>query len=275
LTGNTPHIPQGIFTKIRKAIGDRLAIFLSAPRAGYSIFSTLTKAQLVANLKPGDLLLVEGNSRISTAIKYLTQSTWSHVCIFIGEQADLQPILEVDLVDGVITVPIDKYNGFNLRICRPVNLTPDDTQKLIEFVVARIGHQYDNKHIADLVRYLLPTPPVPQRFRRSLLEFGSGDPTKAICSTLVAQAFQSIRYPILPLNEPATLLDVDNEPVLELAKNTHRKTRGNSRKKNRILTKRHYSHFTPRDFDLSPYFAIVKPTLSSGFRYKDIVWEED
>ena len=31
-----------------------------------------------------------------------------------------------------------------------------------------------------------------------LLAIGSGDPTRAICSTLIAEAFESIRYPILP-----------------------------------------------------------------------------
>ena len=32
-----------------------------------------------------------------------------------------------------------------------------------------------------------------------MLSLGSGEPTTAICSMLIAQAFQSIRYPILPI----------------------------------------------------------------------------
>ena len=35
---------------------------------------------------------------------------------------------------------------------------------------------------------------------------------------------------------------------------------------------RHHSLFAPRDFDLSPYFAVVKPTLERGFDYKSIRW---
>lgn len=239
-------------------LGDSLARFLTKPSAHYTTFSVISKEELQANLRPGDLLLVEGDSRISSAIKYLTQSTWSHVCMYIGNREGLQPLLEADLVEGVITVPIDKYDGFNLRICRPVDLTKEDTESLVRYVVERIGHQYDTKNIFDLMRYLLPTPPVPQRFRRSLLAFGSGDPTKAICSTLVAQAFHSIRYPILPLQIE------DLEDLVQ-----------NAISDEKILAKRHFSHFTPRDFDLSPYFEVIKPTLTAGFDYQEIQWADE
>jgi hypothetical protein len=53
------------------------------------------------------------------------------------------------------------------------------------------------KNITDLMRYLMPMP-VPQRWRRRALALGSGDPTRIICSALIAQAFESVRYPILP-----------------------------------------------------------------------------
>ena len=250
-------------SRLGNRIGDRLATFLNKPRPCYDAFSLITEAQLKATLKPGDLILVEGNSRISSAIKYLTQSTWSHVCIYIGEQPNLQPILEADLVEGVITVPLNKYNGFNLRICRPHQLSSADTHSLLSFLIERIGVQYDTKNIIDLMRYLLPTPPVPQKFRRRLLTFGSGDPTKAICSTLVAQAFHSIAYPILPIAA------VDGE----LACTAMQGRKGSSQLD--VMLRKHHSHFTPRDFDLSPYFAVIKPTLNAGFDYKKIQWDTD
>jgi hypothetical protein len=263
-------------------IGNGLARFLTKPTADYKTFSVISKEELEANLRPGDLLLVEGNSRVSSAIKYLTQSTWSHVCIFIGEREGLQPILEADLVEGVITVPINKYDGFNLRICRPVNLSQDDTEKLLDYVIERIGHQYDTKNIFDLMRYLLPTPPVPQRFRRGMLAFGSGDPTKAICSTLVAQAFHSIRYPILPMKieeyeiamqnaDASNTTELDNISPVEV-----KRARKLIRNKDELLlARRHFSHFTPRDFDLSPYFEVVKPTITAGFDYQEIQWSDE
>jgi hypothetical protein len=60
-------------------------------------------------------------------------------------------------------------------------------------MVDRIGLEYDMRNIIGLLRYLIPTPPVPTRWRRRMIALGSGEPTWAICSTLIAQAFQSIR----------------------------------------------------------------------------------
>jgi hypothetical protein len=83
-----------------------------------------------------------------------------------------------------------------------------------------------------------------------MMALGSGDPTKAICSTLIAQAFETVRYPILP--------------KIELIE---------SREKRReILHIRHHSLYTPRDFDISPYFEVVKPTIRAGFDYKKMRW---
>ncbi len=238
------------------SIGDKLARYLIKPLANYETFQTLSQQQLKDTLQPGDLLLVEGNSRISTAIKYLTQSTWSHVAMFIGEQEGLESLLEADVVDGVCCVPLSKYENFNLRICRPVNLVEEDKQQLLNYVIERIGLQYDTKNIFDLMRYLVPVLPIPVRFRRRLIAFGSGDPTKAICSTLVAQAFHSINYPILPIEVVACV--GDKQDFYE----------------NAFFEKRHYSHFTPRDFDLSPYFEIVKPTIEGDFDYQKLKWQE-
>ncbi|TAL64149.1 MAG: lipo-like protein, partial [Burkholderiaceae bacterium] len=129
---------------------------------------------------------------------------------------------------------------------------------LIRFVMSRLGQQYDLKNVVDLARYLLPTPPVPLRWRRRMLALGSGDPTRAICSTLIAQAFQSVRYPILPLIEsvpsqnPMCLGCIDE-----------------------MLHVRHYSLFVPRDFDVSPYFAVIKPTLAAGFEHRALAWHAD
>jgi hypothetical protein len=41
-----------------------------------------------------------------------------------------------------------------------------------------------------------------------------------------------------------------------------------------ILEIRHSSLFAPRDFDISPYFAVVKPTIARGFDYKAVAWAD-
>jgi hypothetical protein len=42
-----------------------------------------------------------------------------------------------------------------------------------------------------------------------------------------------------------------------------------------ILHVRHYSLYTPRDFDISPYFEVVKPTVAQGFDYRKLEWAEE
>jgi hypothetical protein len=169
------------------------------------VHSTSAPADLLrlhACLRPGDVLLVEGHSRISTAVKYLTQSTWSHAALYTGPlpgAADPAAcFVEADMLDGVRAVPLSQFSGLHARVCRPVGLTPSDVAKVVAYAVARLGHRYDLRNVIDLARYLLPTPPVPLRWRRRMLVLGSGDPTRAICSTLIARAFEAVRFPILP-----------------------------------------------------------------------------
>ena len=128
---------------------------------------------------------------------------------------------------------------------------------MVGFVTARLGHRYDLKSVIDLARYLLPTPPVPLRWHRRMIAFGSGDPTRAICSTLIAQAFQSVHYPILPTVEAVPSKDPMCPGCMD-----------------EILHVRHHSLFVPRDFDVSPYFAIVKPTLESAFDHRQLSWHD-
>lgn len=240
---------------VTRKIGNSLAGFLSKSLSGYRRLDTVSVEALAEVLQPGDVVLVEGNTRISVAIKYLSQSSWSHACLYVGNTGDPSSeanLLEADLQDGVRLVALDHYREFNLRICRPINLSAEDRTSLVGNGRKRLGHKYDLKNVIDLVRYLIQKPAVPQRFRRSMISLGSGEPTKAICSTLIAELFQSIDYPILPILGPESA----------------------ERGEVPVYYRRHFTHFTPRDFDLSPYFQIIKPTLESGFDYKDINWRD-
>lgn len=241
-----------------------LAAYLSKQVTRRSIRTSTWKA-LQNTLKPGDVLLVEGNTRISAAIKYLTQSTWSHAALYLGPDAGLgktkagEPhvLIEADLEEGIRSLPLSYYRHTHTRICRPVGLSEDDIRELVAYSISRLGQQYDLKNVWDLARYLWPTPPVPSRYRRSLLSLGSGDPTRAICSTFIAQGFQHLRYPILPI----ILSDAEYDPDSDI------------RRKDTFRS-RHHSLFAPRDFDASPYFNVVKPTLEQGFDYREFEWTD-
>ena len=68
----------------------RLAAYLSKQVTEQSVRTCAWEA-LERVIQPGDVLLVEGNTRISVAIKYLTQSTWSHAALYWGRMQDLEP----------------------------------------------------------------------------------------------------------------------------------------------------------------------------------------
>jgi hypothetical protein len=101
------------------------------------------------------------------------------------------------------------------------------------------------------MRYLVPLP-VPQHWRRRMIALGSGNPTRLICSALIAQAFEAVRYPILP-------------KITQLESEVARRE---------MLQIRDSSLYVPRDFDISPYFEIVKPMLEEGFDYKGVHWAD-
>ena len=165
-----------------------VATYLNTELGAYQPFSVHDTSVLKNALQPCDILLVEGNARISSTIKYLTQSTWSHSAFYAGDldgkQINGEPccLIEAELTQGVIASPLSKYQNFNTRICRPVGLSEVDKHKVISFMVDSLGKQYDLKNVTDLLRYLVPLP-IPARFRRRMIALGSGDPTRAICSS--------------------------------------------------------------------------------------------
>jgi len=160
-------------------------------------------------------------------------------------------LVEAILGEGVVGAPLSKYQRFHTRICRPTGLDKDDCARVCTYAAERIGFDYDVKKIIDLMRYLFPLP-VPQRWRRRMMALGSGHPTRIICSALIAQAFDAVRYPVLP-----------KVNVME-----------SEEARREIMEIRHSTLYAPRDFDISPYFGVVKPTIEHGFDYKALNWAD-
>lgn len=237
-------------------VGRRIARYLQQPVHGYEPFTPSDPDALRRVLEPADVLLIEGDTHIAGVIKYLTQSTWSHAALYVGPiagrtTADGEPhvLIEANIGEGVETAPLSKYGKYHTRICRAVGLSPADAASVCAYAVARIGFAYDLKNIIDLMRYLFPLP-VPQRWRRRMIALGSGDPSRLICSALIADAFRGVKYPILP-----KVMRTGSRQVRE-----------------QIAEIRHSSLYCPRDFDISPYFDVVKPTIADGFDYKALRW---
>ncbi len=242
-------------------VGRWLAARLRRETSGYEPYTPSDPDTLRAILRPGDILLVEGHQYISVVIEYLTMSSWSHAALFVGDipgraEPDGEPhvLVEVNLGEGCVSTPLSRYATFNTRVCRPVMLSYPDQQRIMRFMIERIGLRYDMRNLFDLTRYFIPLP-LPRALRRRAIAFGSGDPTRAICSSLIAEAFQAVGYPILPRIVPS----VDDSAKSRRMRREH-------------YYIRHHSLFAPRDFDLSPYFSVVKPTIERGFDYKSIRW---
>ena len=254
-----------------QAIHQRLAAWLNAetqppPRAA----SDLTRA--APALVPGDVVLVEGRSRIGRLIKRISQSPWTHSAIFVGRIRDWDNpeiaarlrdawpgrdddylLLEAEIGSGAILSAIDKYRHFNVRICRPQQLTRRDAEKIVAHGLSRLGHDYDVRQLFDLARLMCPWLLALRRWRSSLFRERPARHRRTICSTLIADAFYSVDFPIQPI------IKEDKHGRLQM------------NRPNPLLC-------TPRDFDASPYFDILKfpwIPLSTPGVYHCFPWERD
>jgi Permuted papain-like amidase enzyme, YaeF/YiiX, C92 family len=270
---------------LRNKIFDTAARVLTKPRGNYARLLTNDPENLRRGLKPGDVILVDGDQRVSEVIKYLTQSSWSHSVLYIGDELlkrypserramevrhgrDAQHMfLEALVEEGVTASPLSKYADFNLRVCRPVSLRPDDLRRILDEVLAQIGQHYDVKNLLDLARYFFPVTLIPRRLRRRALQFGSGVTTQVICSSLIGRAFQNVGYPILPATAPGAT----PAPRYRLR---DRLLRRSPPPYATLFRRQLPALITPRDFDLSPYFAVMKSHLveADGFDYRRIQW---
>jgi Permuted papain-like amidase enzyme, YaeF/YiiX, C92 family len=272
----------------RRVLADWFLEQITQRRRNYRRFVYNDPVKLKAAIQPGDVLLVDGDQRVSQVVKYLTTSTWSHSALYIGDallrryperRAEIQRqfgreakhlIVEALVERGVIASPLVKYMDLNIRICRPVGLKPADLEIVLDHVISRIGHTYDRRNFLDLARYLIPFHLIPPKLKDDALHFGSGVETETICSTLLAEAFAKVRFPVLPGYQPWKPRTASEKlKQMILGRPTRRAYSG-------LLLARHPTLCVPRDFDLSPYFDIVKFNARdlAAFDYRKLVWED-
>ncbi len=259
---------MGLYAWISRAVTAWLTHEPYPPRADLCDFDMLRE-----QIRPCDILLVEGRSRISRVIRNITISGWTHSAMYLGRLRDIddpgmrarirsaysgdeddQLIIEALLGEGTVVKPLEKYSREHIRICRPRGLTPEDSRTVIRFCVAHVGDEYNFRQLLDLARFLLPYSFIPKRWRSTLFEHNVGEETRTVCSSMLGAAFASVQYPILPV--------------------VHRAEDGGLK-----LYRRNHKLLTPHDFDTSPYFDIVKyPMLVGGNDlavYRQLPWDQN
>ncbi len=274
---------------VREWLTARLTHFLNQPVGHYEQHHPNDLERLQRHIRKGDVLLVEGHQRVSALIKYLTHSSWSHAGLYVGDELVLrggplralaiehfgeeaENLVVEALMDGVVASPLSKYVDHNVRICRPHRLRPVHLERVIDDAVASIGLRYDLRNVVELALYLAGIALVPVRYRRRALRFG-GRSGQVMCTSLLGRIFQQVGFPVLPqISHPTAPGESvpQRRPLFGIL----------SRRRDpypAIYRRRSPTLLMPRDFDLSPFFEIVKFNVMSerGFDYERIEWAED
>jgi hypothetical protein len=271
----------------RDWLNERLADFLQRSlkhyeRRGWTDYDALTRS-----IRKGDVLLVDGDLRVSAFVKYLTQSSWSHATLYIGDELirrggaerehaldefgdDAHHLLVEALYEGVVVSPLRKYAESNVRLCRPHRLRNEHLQLILKSALSAVGWRYDARNVLDLACHLILLSMFPGRYRRRIERLGSGVATEVICTSLLGGLFHKVGFPVLPsvtFPEPAAVVGAPQRFSRALfRRHSHAG----------VFRQRHHTLLTPRDFDLSPHFEIVKFNVigQAGFDYQQIEWHE-
>ena len=257
---------------IKTWLMDSLSAWLNTEIDDYEDVQLTDFGRLCEELHQGDVLLVEGRTRVSHVIKFITNSPWTHSVLYIGRLDEIrdeslrekvlenyqgksheQLIIESMLGEGTVIYPVTKYENGHLRICRPKGLSKSDRQQVINFALSQLGYEYDVRHLLDLARFLLPYGIIPRRWRSTLFQQYVGRSTRNVCSYMMGEAFGSVNFPILPIAERC------EDGSLKLYKRNPRL-------------------FTPKDFDYSPYFDIIKYPyfgLDDVAAYRRLPWDNE
>ncbi len=256
---------NNIVARIHRSVMRRL----EAPAKGYQQRIYNNFDNLYKHIRKGDVVLVEGRAEISRIIKLFFVSHWSHNALYVGDELIKKGrpfrekylnefgddanhlVIEAFAGKGVIASPIRKYQDYNIRVCRPFGISSTDLQTVIEKVIGNLGKHYDQQNIIDIALMILPSWVNPFKKRSITACLGKCNEFQVICSGMVAQAFQSVGYPIFPGLKP------HDEDKKTLKKNPY----------GTKLVMRHYSQVLPRDFDLSPNFEIIKFNIIEGGKY--------
>ena len=205
-------------------------------------------------VQPADVLLIQWHSRMSSIIAHLSQSPWTHAVLYIGKITDMKdPLLKQSILNhyhgdlneplilgGVVAKvarisPLKHYQKQHIRICRAIEITEQQKQQVLHRALSAIGYEPTNRQIWNLVKLMLCRTLLPQGlFDRLFKSHGYLKPQ--IYASIIAEAFDSARFPIMPLitRQGSGQYQISPKDVRTI---------------------------TPKDFDESPYFETIKHPL--------------
>src|SRR5688572_27670804 len=95
--------------------------------------------RLKYEIRPCDVLLIEGRSRMSRVIRSVMQSPWTHAALYIGKLSDIEDeelrqilrdkgvtkensrlVIEGLIDKGTVAARLSSYRHHHIRICRPI-----------------------------------------------------------------------------------------------------------------------------------------------------------
>jgi hypothetical protein len=182
---------------MRTGLIGALALYLAGSTKDHGPPTTADPQSLLAILDRGDVLLSEGDTRAAALVKLVAQSPWSHVSMYVGpleDGPDPRCIVEADIAAGVRSIRLSELNALQVRVLRPHGLSDVDRCRIADWVVGRIGSEYDLALAWVLGRNLLRLS-LPRRTKSSS-ETIAYSATRFTCCSLLAHAFALVGYRI-------------------------------------------------------------------------------
>ena len=229
--------------RVIKRLGDSVEHYIRSyviaklhqQRYEYRLLYRNDMASLKRALRPGDVILVEGERLVSDWIKVFTYHTWTHCALWVGSTTAPSNvdknfvesggnIVESLMGRGVVMSNLDKYRDFNLRICRPVGLSRDRLRRAIRYALEQIGAPYDEDNVAQIIHFSFSADSNPTS------SVGHLEDGRFTCSSLLAMAFQAVDFPVIQFYDKAEDKYVCFHPT----------------------------QVQPKDFDLSLNFQVIK-----------------
>ncbi len=161
---------QSLFMALEERVNRAGTRLLTRPVAAYELKVPNSMGRLYRHIRRGDVVLVEGELRISQLVKYVSQSQWSHSALYVGDEllrrggqlreqalanfGELADRLIVEALpdEGVIAAPLDAdpYRlPLNMRHYSQILPRDFDLSPYFQIIKFNIGEEgpFDYKHL--------------------------------------------------------------------------------------------------------------------------------